>query len=130
MCTFYVQIKNFLKTKRAGIKNMKKNDLFLLIGVISVAISAALCLNFTSQKKDYAIIEKDGKELAVLPLDKDAEYDVGGSNKVAIKDGKAYMAYADCPDKLCIKQGAINKSGTPIVCLPNKVTVSIAERKD
>lgn len=109
---------------------MKKNDLFLLIGVISVAIAAALCLNFTFQKKDYAIIEKDGKELAVLPLDKDAEYAIGGSNKVAIKDGKAYMAYADCPDKLCIKQGAINKSGTPIVCLPNKVTVSIAERKD
>ena len=90
----------------------------------------ALCLNFSSQKKNYVIIEKDGTKLAALPIDKDTEYAVGSSNKIAIKDGKAYMSYADCPDKLCIKQGAIEKSGTPIVCLPNRVTVSISERKD
>ncbi len=32
---------------------------------------------------------------------------------------------ADCPDKVCIKDGMIIKPGQSLVCLPNKVVVEI-----
>ncbi len=36
------------------------------------------------------------------------------------------MDKADCPDKLCVKQGKISKSGESIICLPHKVVVKIS----
>ena len=35
------------------------------------------------------------------------------------------MSDADCPDGLCIKQGAITGDARPIVCLPNNVVVKL-----
>ena len=48
-----------------------------------------------------------------------------GKNQIVIKDGYVYMEYAECPDKLCIKQGAIQNQGESIICLPNKVIVTV-----
>lgn len=35
------------------------------------------------------------------------------------------MYDADCRDKICIKQGKINATGGSIVCLPNKISVTV-----
>ena len=35
------------------------------------------------------------------------------------------MEEADCPDLLCVHQKAISKEGESIICLPNKVVVTI-----
>lgn len=32
---------------------------------------------------------------------------------------------ADCPDKICLKQGFINKPGQSIICLPHKLVIEI-----
>ena len=48
-----------------------------------------------------------------------------GTNVIEIKDGKVYVSEADCPDKLCVKQGPISKAGETIVCLPHKLVVRI-----
>ena len=47
------------------------------------------------------------------------------SNVLMIKDGRAQMKSADCPDQICVRQKAISKEGESIICLPNKVVVSI-----
>ncbi len=51
--------------------------------------------------------------------------DIDGHNKVVIYDGEVRMEEADCPDKLCVLQGKISRSGQTIICLPNKVMVTI-----
>ena len=45
----------------------------------------------------------------------------------AQKDGKASMAKADCPDKICVNHAAISKKGETIVCLPHKVVVEVVD---
>lgn len=47
-----------------------------------------------------------------------------GKNEIVISSGRAYMARADCPDGLCLAAGEA-KVHKPIVCLPNRVTVTI-----
>ena len=44
-----------------------------------------------------------------------------------IADGKADMKDADCPDRLCVKQKAISRQNENIVCLPNKIVVTVIE---
>ena len=35
------------------------------------------------------------------------------------------MKEAGRPDKLCVKQGEISKAGESIICLPNRIIVSV-----
>lgn len=46
-----------------------------------------------------------------------------------IRDGKADMKEADCPDKLCVHQKAISAENESIVCLPNRVVVTVTNSK-
>ena len=72
----------------------------------------------------------EGKEIGVYSLSKDGEYSLNdGTNTLIIKDGKAYMTDADCPDKLCVRQGKISRNGETITCLPNKLTVTVIDEK-
>ena len=44
---------------------------------------------------------------------------------VVIEEGVAHMEEATCPDHLCMEQKSISKDKETIVCLPNKVTVTV-----
>ena len=51
------------------------------------------------------------------------------TNVLVIRDGKADMKEADCPDKLCVHQKAISAENESIVCLPNRVVVTVTNSK-
>lgn len=46
-----------------------------------------------------------------------------GESLIEIKNGKVHMKDSPCPDKICIKQGWIERGA--IVCLPNKVIITV-----
>lgn len=46
-----------------------------------------------------------------------------GKNVIFVSHGNIEMKSAECPDKLCVKHGKLTESGTPIVCLPNRVVI-------
>ena len=66
--------------------------------------------------KNYAVIAIDNVTVAATEK---------GKNVLIIKDGYADMTDASCPDGLCVRQHKINESGESLVCLPNKVTVTV-----
>ena len=105
---------------------MKKRD-FILIGAIIVIIAISIAV-ITLTKKDgaYVIVRVDGDQVAKYSLSVDGEYELnGGTNVLRIKDGKAYLTSASCPDHLCVKQGKIDQTGETITCLPNRLTVTV-----
>ena len=110
-------------------KTFKKNDLILII-CLALA-SAVMLIGITLFSKDGAtvVISVDGKTVKSFPLDTDTTYNIGGfhgsTNILEIKDGKAHLTDASCPDKLCVNMGYISKEGQSIICLPNKVVVEI-----
>ena len=100
----------------------KKEKIFVLLVILLVFIIFFIRMG---RSGDSVIIMSDGKEFANLPLGKDSEVSVKGKNIIKAENGKAWVSYADCPDKLCQKQGNVGKDGGVIVCLPNKMTVKI-----
>lgn len=110
---------------------MKKRD-FILIGVIlAVALILFGIIELSKEEGAYVLVRIDGTEVARYSLSDDGEYSLnGGTNILCIKDGKAYLTDADCPDHLCVKQGKIDKSGETITCLPNKLTVTVYGAED
>lgn len=109
---------------------MKKKDIILIIVILLVA-GVAFGAKFLFDKKGgEATITVDGKIYGTYSLDKDQIIEVDDHNTVVIKDGVVYMEDANCPDKLCIKQGDIDSNGEKIVCLPNKTIVQIQSDKE
>ncbi|MGM9531124.1 NusG domain II-containing protein [Intestinibacter sp.] len=109
---------------------MKKKDIILIIVVLLVASIAFGAKSLLSKQGGEATITVDGKVYGIYSLDEDQTINVDDHNTVVIKDGVVHMEDADCPDKLCIKQGEISYDGEKIVCLPNKTIVQVSSDKE
>ncbi len=100
-----------------------KTKTWITIFVIVIAALALLCLPLLNREPArFARILSGGQEITVVDLSKNQEFTVAQKNTVTVKDGKIAVTWADCPDHYCMKRGFC-AGGTPIVCLPNKLTV-------
>ena len=108
---------------------MKKKyiaDIFLIIGLILfTVISAIFIYNESDSDNLYVEISIDGEIVNKIQLDKDFTTVLPSGNRLVIKDSKVTIDDANCPDKLCVKQGSIHKPNESIICLPNKLVVRI-----
>lgn len=111
---------------------MKKND-FLLIGVVlGLALAAYLGMSIFQGLNTHdaeAVVLIDGEEYGSFPLDTDLieriELSDGSFNVLEIKEGKADVTEASCPDGICVNHRAVSRQNQSITCLPNKLVVEI-----
>ena len=98
--------------------------------LVLLLVSSSLFFLTTGREEGESVrVEVDGMEVARYPLNVDGRYSLnGGSNILVIEDGKAYLEDADCPDKLCVRQGRIYRKGETITCLPNKLIVTVEKK--
>lgn len=114
---------------------MKKADVVLLI---SILLAALLCFGgyyfFFRDAGNIVEITVDGNMYKTLSLETNTIIDIpsgkGQTNRLEIKNGKANMIEADCPDKLCVHQKQVEKNGETLVCLPHKVIVTVRSQKE
>ena len=105
---------------------MKKRDIILIASILIVAIAFFLIVELTKEEGAGVTVKVDGVKVAEYSLSKNGTYPLnGGTNILVIEDGKAYLTDANCPDKLCVHQGKISRTGETITCLPNKLTVTV-----
>lgn len=118
-------------TYRNSVKNMiRKGDIILLVALLFVGGLFWYFLAPDSNTDDAkVVITVDKKVYGEYPLDEDKKIQVrenGHKNIIEIKGGKVCMTDSDCHNQDCVHQGAISKKNESIVCLPNKVVVSIS----
>jgi hypothetical protein len=105
---------------------MKKRDIILIASVLIIAVALFLVVELTKEDGAGVVVKVDGKEVAQYSLEENGTYPLnGGTNILVIENGKAYLSDANCPDKLCVHQGKISRTGETITCLPNKLTVTV-----
>ena len=113
---------------------IKKSDFVIIICVLCIAGLLFCGLKFLTPQGNTVKIEVDSKTVAAFSLDENRSYSIRKNGKVTniveIKDGKVSVSAADCPDKICVKHREISKSGESIICLPNKVVVSIESEEN
>ena len=108
-------------------KALRKKDIVLIIIILVVAAGAFLLHQVLKDSgSGSAVVKVDGKIEGTYPLNEDREITINnGSNILQIRNGKAKMTEADCPDQLCVHQKAVSASGENIICLPNRVIVEV-----
>lgn len=106
----------------------QKKDMFLIGGLLAVAVIAAVCLQLFTGQGSQVIAYVDGEEVGRWSLEETVDVvlqTATGQNRLMIEDGRAYVTEADCPDGICVKQGKISRTGQTIVCLPHKLVIEI-----
>jgi len=120
------------------LKNQKAPILIAALLILLIAVSLAAILLPRQNPKGYvADIYQNGTLIASIPLEQVREPYVltvtgenGCVNEIEVRPGSIGMLSADCPDRLCVKQGFINHSGLPVTCLPNRVVISLRPADD
>ena len=113
---------------------MTKAD-FLLTAAILVFAGVLLVRHFTAGPGDgWVVVSRDGVVEERLPLSEDNRLLLkdasGNENLLVIEGGSVRLEDADCPDRLCVRQGAISRSGESIICLPHKLVITIEGRAE
>lgn len=105
---------------------MKRND-WILAGIVILIAAIFLMIHNMIPSNSNAMIKItiDGDLYGSYSLYEDQTIDINNTNTFIIEKGTGKMCKADCPDQLCVHQKAISKTGESIICLPNKVVVSV-----
>ncbi len=107
---------------------------FWLICIAGIFLLGTFSMFFfqSPDKGSIAVISRGGVELDRIDLSEvDEDYSIlfddsdGVYNLVSVTKDEIAVIDASCPDKICINQGYISGSEKPIVCLPNKFTITI-----
>ena len=117
--------------KSAFSKNKIRNDIILAAVILLIAVAGLLFVKLTKTQGNTVVVKIDGVKAVEYSLDEDVRYEIktGKNNEdinvLVIKDGKASITEADCPDGICKDYRPISYVGETIVCLPHKVVVEI-----
>ena len=117
-----------------------KNAALLTIFLAALCVGSLVCLLLPSESSDTYIAEiyQNGNLLMSIPLNHrqtetrtfTIEGENGCFNEVEIRQDSIRILSADCPDKLCIRQGFIHNSRLPLTCLPNRLVIRLRPVSD
>ena len=111
----------------------RRNDIILAVILLLVSVAGFLLYKSLQTEGDFVVVSVDNVTVARFSLSEDTEYKingVSGCNTLVIKDGKADITLADCPDGICANHAPVSKVGDAIVCLPHRVVVKIVSGKN
>lgn len=109
---------------------MQRRNTVLFAALLLAALLLALAVQrFFGEPGGVAVVQVDGETVAKLPLGEDTELLIGSEtaayNRVTVSGGKVAVTDADCPDRVCVRTGAIDSQGQVIACLPHKLIVTV-----
>ena len=122
-----ILIKKILKSS----KSVKFGDWFIIFLFCALIVISTKLL-WSLPQGEYLEIYENNKILATYSLNQEITKEINGAKgktKIIINNGKVRFSSSPCPKKYCIHQGWINKANQTIVCIPNKISISIVGAK-
>ena len=112
----------------------RRNDVILICVLLTTL--AMVCLGFfLFGKKGSTVTVYVGNQVyGTYSLEKDTVVDIdtgdGNLNRLVIRDGKAFVETASCPDGVCAAHFPISRKGESISCRPHRVTITVTDGEE
>lgn len=109
---------------------IRKGDTVLVGILLLSAVILYWALPILMSCGNWVVIICNDKPEARYLLDIDQEISVigvMGETKVSIRNGRAKITESPCRNKLCTLMGDLGKEGGALVCVPNKVVVTVSD---
>lgn len=101
--------------------------LFLLAIILSLVTAAG------RKKGNLSLEIQSPGETYVFSLEKNQILEINGKvglSKIVIQDREAWFEDSPCPNKTCVSEGPIKRSGQWAACLPNGIFIRIEGEDD
>ena len=121
------------RNHRAPAKSLwnKKDLLFIAAILLAAGLAFLFFRPQPSESLSRAEISADGTTVMELDLSEDQVLTVdgagGGYNRIQVRDGAVSVLEASCPDKVCVHTGTVRYPGETIVCLPNRMIITVIQ---
>ena len=106
---------------------IRKNDWLLIVVLLVAAAGIYVAIQYyqkVSTQNAVAVVTVDGVEYGRYPLSEDH------TETIRFEDGSYNMPEASCPDQICVHHNKISRNKETIVCLPDKVVITIENGED
>lgn len=115
---------------------MKTKTWIVLFAALALLCAAAIVL-MNGGDRAVAEIVQNGEVIRRIDLSRVAEPETftvedgaGGYNVVTVEPGRIRVADANCPDRVCVHYGWLERSRIPILCVPHKLMIRIVGAGD
>ena len=108
-----------------------RNDIIFIATLLLMAAAGLVYLFVFRDSGNVVEVTVDGEVYGVYSLSENITCEIRTGkndeniNRFVIADGKVYMQDASCPDGICVAHRPIFRDGESIVCLPNRVVVTV-----
>jgi len=103
-------------------------DIVLIVGILLCSAVGFFSVHELGITGKHVVVDVDGKRVLEVPLDRDTVQTVRGplgDTVIVVEDGAVRVAASPCPLHYCERMGSIRHRGEIIVCVPNRIIVSI-----
>ncbi|MBE6656819.1 MAG: NusG domain II-containing protein [Ruminococcaceae bacterium] len=110
-----------------------RHDLLFIGGLLLIIAAASLALFLFRVPGDTVTVTVDGQVWGEFSLSENRTVEITGAdgyNLLVIANGQAYVSEASCPDGICSSHRPISHDGESIICLPNRVVISVQRQDD
>ena len=112
---------------------MNKQDIILCIIIFIISILIYGIFKFNNKSINEAYVYYNNNKILTIDLSKNDIYTVNGYNgevKIEVNDYRIRVIDEISPKHLCSKQGYIKESYESIICLPNKIVITMGNNSD
>lgn len=115
---------------------MKKGDIILIFCLVVIFSFSLILINksFITTTDKYISVQVNGEEIKKITFSKEKKvYPIRttfGINILEVSEDGIRVIEANCPDKLDVKFGRIDKVGQAIICIPNRLVIQIKSRQN
>ena len=108
-----------------------RNDVIFIAVLLLIVALLGAAFFFLREEGDTVTVSVDGKLYGTYPLHTDLTLSIRTGedgeeeNLLVIRDGKAHVESATCPDGICAAHKPISREGESIVCLPHRVVITV-----
>ena len=115
-----------MENEKAASLRKYRLDIVLIAVLLLLSLSFLLITRFNKREGAVALVEVDGAVVGRYPLSVDGVFVLnGGTNVLIIEEGTARLVESHCPDRTCELTGRVRYVGQTIVCLPNRLSVTV-----
>ncbi|MFB0527186.1 MAG: NusG domain II-containing protein [bacterium] len=107
---------------------LTRNDRILIFSLVAIAAFSFLRLFFISHEGREALIKVGNGPVQTVSLKMDRRINLEGEKGkvvIEVKEGRVRVVESSCFQKVCVNTGWIDRPGQNIICLPNKVLITI-----
>lgn len=110
-------------------KLLRFKDAIIIVLLLGLASGAYLLLSNTSSDANsaFALISLDGSLVGRIPLNENGsrQYPEIPNMVFTVSEGGICVSESGCNDRICVRTGKISHSSEAIICVPNRVAVTI-----